>query len=296
MRLPDEGGALRVDKPVGPTSHDVVARARRALDERKIGHAGTLDPFASGLLLLCVGPSTRLSEYLTDLPKTYEATALLGRSTDTLDPEGEVVEEDEAWREVDAGAVREALEALSGDQDQVPPQYSAKKVEGERMYRKARRGERVTLEPARVRIHELELVELRLPRLRFRVRCSSGTYVRSLARDLARELGTSGHLVELRRTRIGALDVADAVPADDLERPERVAEAWIPPARAVAHLPAVRIDAERAARMAHGQAVSAEMQGVPPATPVAVLLDDDLVAVAEREGDRLRPRKVFPSG
>lgn len=285
---------LPVDKPAGPTSHDVVGRARRALDERRIGHSGTLDPFAGGLLLLCVGAATRLSEYLTELDKTYEATVLLGRGTDTLDRDGETVERDEVWRDLDAEAIRGALGALTGELSQVPPQFSAKKVEGERMYRKARRGERVALEPVLVRVHELELVELDLPRLRIGVRCSSGTYVRSLARDLADQLGTCGHLIELRRTRIGDFRVEDAVSLDDLDRPERVEAAWISPARAVAHLPSVRVDPERAAKMAHGQAVPADdPDPIPESTPAAALLDGTLVAMVEREGDRIRPRKVF---
>lgn len=285
---------LSVDKPAGPTSHDVVSRARRVLDEGRIGHTGTLDPFASGLLLLCVGVATRLSEYLTELDKEYEAVAVLGEGTDTLDPEGEVTGRDEEWRGLEAGEIRSALGSLVGQIEQVPPQFSAKKVGGEAMYRKARRGERVRLEPVRVVVHELELVELELPRIRFRVRCSRGTYVRALARDAAAVLGTHGHLAELRRTAIGGFRVEGAVPVDDLERPERVRNAWTSPARAVAHLPSVQVDAEAAARLAHGQEVKVTGPGEAGGSgPLVALLDGTLVAVTERSGGRLRPRKVF---
>lgn len=290
------GGVLPVDKPTGPTSHDVVARCRRVLDEGRIGHTGTLDPFASGLLLLCVGVATRLSEYLTDLDKVYEAVAVLGRETDTLDPDGRVVERDEEWRGLDEGSVRAAFRALTGEIDQVPPQYSAKKVDGEAMYRKARRGERVRLDPARVEVRELELVEIDLPRIRFRVRCSAGTYVRALIRDAADALGTCGHLSELRRTAVGGFRVENALPMEALERPARVRDAWIVPARAVAHLPSVDVDSDTAARLAHGQAVKVPSTGSSRDThsvPVVALLDGTLVAVTERTGDRIQPRKVF---
>ena len=293
------GGILPVDKPVGPTSHAVVGRARTALGTRKIGHSGTLDPFASGLLLLCVDAATRLSEYLTGLDKTYEATMRLGQRTDTLDPEGEIVEEDEAWKDLDEETVRQVLSGFVGEIRQVPPQYSAKKVEGEAMHRKARRGERVELDPVTLRIHSMELVETDLPRVRFRTRCSSGTYIRALARDLGAALGSCAHLLELRRTEIGRFGVEDAVALEDLGDPERVREAWISPRDALAHLPSVRVDASEARRLAQGQGVawpaSEEDVGLPEgdSVPVAVEWNDALVAVGERRGSALEPRKVF---
>lgn len=287
------GEVLLVDKPAGPTSHDVVARARRILGERKVGHTGTLDPFASGLLVLCVGAATRLAEYLSDLEKTYEAHAVFGERTDTLDPEGEVVERDEAWRRLDRERVETALGALAKVAEQVPPQFSAKKVGGEAMYRKARRGERVDLPAVPVRISDLELLDLDLPRVRFRMRCSSGTYVRAVARDLAASLGTCGRLEELRRTAIGDFRVSDAVPADRLDDLERKEGARRSPADALAHLPMLDVPASDARRMAHGQGVETAPDGVPEGVPVATLADGVLIAVAERSGTRLRPRKVF---
>lgn len=287
------GGVLPVDKPAGPTSHDLVARARAALDSRKIGHTGTLDPFASGLLLLCVGAATRLAEYLTSLEKTYVAVARLGEGTDTLDPEGRVVERTETWSGLDAARIRDALARFRGRTEQVPPQFSAKKVGGEAMYARARRGERVELAPVPVEIHEAELLEADLPRVRFRIRCSSGTYVRALARDLGEALGEPAHLVELRRTGIGPFRVDDAVAADELEDPGAVAAAWIEPARALSHLPAVELTEDEARRVAHGQAIRRD-DGAPPGPgTVALLVEGRLAAVAESGEGTLRPRKVF---
>lgn len=287
------GGVLPVDKPVGPTSHDVVARARSALDTGKVGHTGTLDPFASGLLLLCVDGATRLSEYLTALDKSYVAVARLGERTDTLDPEGTVVERSETWSGVDPTRIEEALIGFTGRTEQVPPQFSAKKVGGEPMYALARRGERVDLEPVPVQIHEAELLEVDLPRFRFRVRCSSGTYVRALARDLGRALGEPAHLTELRRTGIGSFRVEDAVPAGTLDDAAALDAAWIDPARALGHLPSVALSAEEARRVAHGQAI--HRGNAPPSDTgsVALLHDGRLAAVAEAVDGSLRPRKVF---
>ncbi len=290
MSLP-AAGVLPVDKPAGPTSHDVVARARRALGVRRVGHSGTLDPFATGLLLLCVGPATRLSEYLTDLDKTYEATARLGVRTQTDDPEGDVVDEDEAWRGLERADVESAMEAFRGPIEQVPPVYSAKKVGGEAAHRKARRGETVRLEPSAVVIHALEVTGMELPELRFRVRCSSGTYVRALARDLAAALGTGAHLTALRRTRVGSFAVEDALSLEALDNPSAVARALMTPARALDHLPRVEVTPEEAGRLGHGQ--SLEGAGVPEGRPVRVVLDGELVAVAEARGGALEPRKVF---
>lgn len=286
-------GALLVDKPPGPTSHDVVAQARIALDLKRIGHTGTLDPFASGLLILCLGTSTRIAQYLSDMDKTYEATARLGVSTTTDDLEGEIVKEDPEWRGLDEPAIREALRDLEERIEQVPPQYSAKKVGGEPMYRKARRGESVPLDPAPVTVHQIGLERLQLPYVSFEVRCSSGTYVRALARDLGEALGAGAHLTELRRTAVGGLRVEGAIQLDALKPGAELGAAHLSPARALAHLPTVRVTPEEAARLAQGQAVTPEHGAVPEADPIAVLQGDRLVAVAYGAGDALRPRKVL---
>ncbi len=290
-------GVLPVDKPVGPTSHDVVAIARRGLGMRRIGHTGTLDPFASGLLLLCVGASTRLAEYLTGLDKVYEATVRLGRATDTHDRTGAVTEEDTRWEELGVEEVRAAAGGLTGALLQVPPQFSAKKVGGEAMYRKARRGERVELEPAAVTVHALEVRSFAPPLVELRVVCSSGTYIRALARDLGRSLGTGAHLLELRRTRIGRFDVADALTPDELSDRTTIAEALIPPEGAVAHLPPVHLDRDAADRLANGRTVEVAEAAWPAGSsgggPVAVFADGALVAIGVRAAPGLRPVKVF---
>ncbi len=278
-----------MDKPEGPTSHDVVQVARRALGERRIGHTGTLDPFASGLLLLCVGRWTRLAQYLTGLDKTYEAVAELGVSTDTEDREGKVLERTSAWAGLTSEAVESAAEGLRGDILQTPPAFSAKKVDGVAAHRRARRGEVVDLAPQRVTVHELVVTEMDLPRVRIRVRCSSGTYVRSLARDLGRALGVGAHLVGLRRTAAGSITLSRAIPARELDDAGRVARAWISPLEALAHLPRVELDGAEVGAVAHGRPVpAAGADG-----PAVASSGDRLVAVGEVTGSLFRPRKVF---
>jgi tRNA pseudouridine55 synthase len=292
-RLPSSGGVLPVDKPEGPTSHDVVARVRRTLGERRIGHTGTLDPFASGLLVLCLGPATRLSEYLTGMDKRYEAVVRLGQRTLTHDTESPVLEEDDAWRGLDRARVEHALGPLRGTIRQRPPAFSAKKVGGEPAHRKARRGETVDLAEVEVEVSALELLDLELPLARLCVVCSSGTYVRALARDLGEALGVGAHLVELRRTRVGRFRVEDAAQPGSLEDADALLAKLLDPAAAVAHLPSVSIARPDAVRMAQGQTVAAP--GFEADGPVAVLAEGTLVAVATAGDGRLRPRKVFGS-
>lgn len=292
MSPAETGGVLKVDKPEGPTSHDVVAGARRALDTRKIGHTGTLDPFASGLLLLCVGPATRLAEFLSGLDKSYLAKARLGVGTDSHDREGEVVAVREGWRELEAGRIAAELATFRGTSMQRPPVFSAKKVAGEAAHRRARRGEVVELDPVRVEILEAELIDWEPPDMTFRLRCSSGTYVRAVARDLGERLGTGAHLTELRRTAIGPFDLEGAVSGDRIPS-EPPPEAWITPAGALAHLPAVEVDDGGTRLLANGRGIEAPewLRGCDG--PVAVVRKGVLVAVASSEGDTLRPRKVF---
>lgn len=294
-RAADDGwhGVLPLDKPVGPTSHDMVARVRRGLGTRRVGHTGTLDPFASGLLLLCLGPATRLAEYLTALPKRYAAVMRLGSGTDTDDATGQEIRASEAWRELSEPAIRAAFETQVGEILQVPPQYSAKKVAGERMYAAARRGEAIEAEPVRVTIMAIRVLRLDLPDVEFEVDCSSGTYIRAIARDVGEALGVGGHLSELRRTRVGRFDVGEALPSDLLDDHQAARERLVSPAAAVAHLPSRRLDERELTAIGHGQAVAAG-GGLPMGGSVA-LLDPagELAAIAERQGDVLRPRKVF---
>lgn len=285
-------GVLLVDKPPGPSSHDIVREARARLDLRRVGHAGTLDPFASGLLILCLGPSTRISQYLSAMDKSYLATARLGVSTSTHDLEGEVVEESFLWRELDESTVRDALETFQGPIRQVPPRYSAKKVRGAAAYRRARRGEAVRLDPVAVQVHEIGRIRCSLPVVTFAVRCSSGTYIRALARDLGKTLGTGAHLTALKRTAVGSMSVRHALPAGELDG-DIPSAAHLSAARALAHLPAVHVAAEEAARLACGQAIEPTLEPVPEADPVMALERGALVAIGVGRGGVLRPRKVF---
>jgi tRNA pseudouridine55 synthase len=240
--MPD--GLLLIDKPSGITSHDAVARVRRILGVKKVGHAGTLDPMATGLLVMGVGRGTRLLRFLGDSPKLYEGTGLLGVETTTLDAEGEVVSERPV--EVTEPRLREALARLEGDIEQIPPAYSAVKVDGERLYRAARRGEAVAAPIRTVRVYAFNLRRFDPPRFDFRVRCSGGTYVRSLVADVGTGLGCGAHLVALRRTGVGAFRVEEARPPDEPGPP-------LPLERAVAHLAAVDVTAEEAAAASHGR-------------------------------------------
>ena len=286
-------GVLPVDKPAGPTSHDVVASARRALKLRRIGHTGTLDPFATGLLLLCLGTATRLAEYLTGMDKTYEGVARLGIRTDTLDGTGAASAEDERWRELGEAAVREAFAAEAGTRLQQPPAFSAKKVAGRRAYELARAGEAVLPDPVEVTIRRIAVEAVDGPLVRFSLTCSSGTYVRAVARDVGERLGVGAHLTELRRTAIGSFDVGRAVPLERLEDADAVRRAVLPPLDALADLPAADIDAGSLARIRNGQAVRVPGGAGREGGVVAVSSGGVLVAVARRDGDLLRPTKVF---
>lgn len=284
---------LPVDKPEGPTSHDVVHAARKALGERRIGHTGTLDPFASGLLLLCVGRATRLAEYLSSLEKTYEAVALLGTSTDTYDRDGQTVEIRNGWEELTSADLEAVLARFRGEIEQMPPIYSAKKIAGVAAHRRVRRGEEVSLASARVSIHSLEITAVELPRVGFRVRCSTGTYVRSLAHDVGEALGVGAHLVSLRRTAMESLAVERAVSIHALTDAHAVAEAALHPLQALEHLPTLDVDAVAAARLSHGGTVPFECDGDHPPGPIAVSHNGALLAIGESSGGVLHPRKVF---
>ncbi len=297
MDLPPSGGLLLVDKPAGPTSHDVVAAARRALGTRRVGHTGTLDPFATGLLVLCVGRATRLVEFVTGLPKRYLATVRLGERTTTDDLDGEVEAASDAWRALGRAGVESALASFRGPMRQVPPRYSAKKVAGEAAHYRARRGENVALAPVAVEVLSLELVRWEPPEIDLDVRCSAGTYVRALARDLGETLGTGAHLVALRRTEVGSLRAEAALDPERLGEPDVVRDAWIAPLAALVHLPRIQVGPEDASRLALGQSVLLPSEAPVPVpalgTPLAVAWGEELVAVAERAGDQLQPRKVF---
>jgi tRNA pseudouridine55 synthase len=271
-------GVLLIDKPQGMTSHDVVAAVRRALGGVRTGHAGTLDPFATGLLLVLVGRATKSQRQLMELPKRYETLAQLGALSSTGDTEGEITR---------TGRIPPDPPQLpTGEVRQRPPAYSAVKIEGERAYRRARRGEVVTPAPRPVEIRELEIVEAAVPDLRFRATVSAGTYVRSLARDIGAKLGCGAHLTALRRTAVGPLLLVDAV------APESVSQAALQDAALlVAHLPRRQVDMKEREAVLHGRSIPSD----PTASGrrlTAVFAGDELLAVAEPVGELLKPRVV----
>jgi tRNA pseudouridine55 synthase len=289
-------GILNLYKPPGPTSHDCIARVRRILQTRRVGHAGTLDPLASGVLVIGVGNGTRILEYLQGLPKTYRARLVLGVETDTQDITGTRL------RELDASAITQEqflgeLARFQGEIWQVPPMVSALKVGGKKLYELARRGETVDREPRPVTVYSREALSFS-PGTRaeaeFRVSCSAGTYVRTLCHDLGLALGTGAALSGLEREAVGPFRWADAVPLDQLT-PSTPLQ---PLAEALAHLPPATIGQRDAERLAHGQFIPAP-EGVPDG-PVRVLdAGGDLLAVATVRGHGesrlLTPDKVFVS-
>jgi len=275
---------LLVDKPAGMTSHDVVALARRVLRERRIGHHGTLDPFATGLLVLLVGRATRLAPWLAGEPKVYRCTIRFGAETDTDDLQGSVVREAPLPRVED---VLEGVRHLTGELHQVPPSYSAKQVEGVRAYDAARRGTALELAPVSVRVDEW-VVEASTPeQLVARITCGGGTYIRALARDLGRLAGSAAHLTDLRRLSSGPLRVEDAVTIDRLRDGEAPLRSPMP---ALAHMDTVTLDGAGALEIAHGRAIAATST----AENAALLAPDGVViGIAERRGDRWMPRVVL---
>lgn len=288
-------GVLVVDKPIGLTSHDVVQVIRRGTGIRRAGHTGTLDPRASGVLVVLIGPAVRLSEYVSASDKRYQATIRLGSSTDTYDSEG-VITSSASIEDITEDMFTEALGHFIGEIEQTPPPYSAVKVQGRKAYDMAREGEEFELEPRMIHVYSLDVLEWAPPEVVIDVYCSSGTYVRSLANDLGKELGTGAHLVGLRRTKSGRFTLRDAVP---LRRLQEAFDAgnWyrflIPAAEALADWPMIELDADEVELVRHGHRIPAspEMKGLAR----GVSQQGDLVALLEidDETQEWQPRKVF---
>lgn len=250
-------GFLVIDKPAGISSHDVVRRVRRACGIRRVGHAGTLDPLATGLLPVAIGDATRLIEYFADREKGYSATMLLGSETDTQDSEGEVLATGD-WQSVDADRIEQALTAFRGEIDQVPPMYSALKKDGVPLYRLARQGVDVERPARRMTIHSLQMTRFAPPEVDFDVICSKGTYVRTLCHDIGRNLGCFGHMTSLRRFLHGRFDLSMAVSLEQVEQADsgQLEELLLDPLEALGDLPRFSIDGEPYARL---------LNGIPPA-------------------------------
>lgn len=314
-------GILIIDKPAGLTSHDVVARVRRILRERRVGHTGTLDPFATGVLVLLLGRATRLAQFLSGANKEYEAVIRFGYATETGDCEGvphsknedgPIVETVPDWS---AQEIEAALASHRGEMEQVPPMYSAKKVKGKKLYELARRGLEIERAAVRVKIHALEALQGLGPPLRrnedgtrdmrVRVLCSAGTYVRTLAESIGASLGVGAHLAALRRTRAGEFSLEEAITLEELERQTQAADAvgaervLISLNAALSWMPSVHLTSEAAQRARHGVAVrlgDRAEEKYEDGQTVRVLDElGDLIAVAfvDAASGALRPRIVL---
>mgnify|MGYP001029587195 FL=1 len=288
-------GVLVVDKPIGLTSHDVVQIIRRGTGIRRAGHTGTLDPRASGVLVVLIGPAVRLSEYVSASDKRYQATIRLGTSTDTFDSEGRITAS-ASPDSISEQRFEEALSQFIGEIQQVPPPYSAIKVQGKKAYEMAREGEEVELAPRTIHVYSLELLEWTPPEAVIDVFCSSGTYVRSLANDLGTALGCGAYLTGLRRTKSGRFTLRDAVPLRRLQESFSSGDWYrylIPAAEALGDWPMVELDGDQVELIRHGHRV--------PALPGAngwvrgVSQQGDLVALMELDeaANEWQPRKVF---
>ena len=303
-------GALVIDKPPGLTSHDVVVRARRILRERRVGHTGTLDPFATGVLIVLLGRATRLAQFLSGVDKEYEAIIRLGYSTDTGDRTGNPIPgpivKPDTWTETEIEA---ALQSLRGDIEQVPPMYSAKKVDGRKLYELARRGETIERPSIHVRVYEFaairpggQLIKDNLDGtfdLHTRVSCSSGTYVRTLAEDFGKRLYVGAHLAELRRTRVGDFSIDQAITLDDLKihfGEESIGAVLVPPGAALSQLPFVHLTPEDVSRANHGREVKVADSNWSDGENVRMCDgDNELVAVGRYDANTnsLHPRVVL---
>lgn len=292
-------GVLVVDKPVGLTSHDVVQVVRKGTNIRRAGHTGTLDPRASGVLVILVGPAVRLSEYVSASDKRYQAVVRLGATTDTYDADGRILSTAPVDKITEA-QFEEALQSFVGEIEQVPPPYSAVKVKGRKAYDMARNGEEVDLAPRRIKVYSLELLEWAPPEAVVDVYCSSGTYVRSLAHDLGEKLGCGAHLIGLRRTKSGRFTLRDAVPLNRLREAFEDGNWYqylIPAAEALSDWPVIELGQDQMDAIRHGHRIPATEDDHSASHTMArgVSEQGELVALLEIVPDtnEWQPKKVF---
>ena len=292
---PAQTGVLVIDKAKGPTSHDVIASLRRLLQLRRIGHCGTLDPLASGVLVVCLGRYTRLNRWLSGADKEYEAEICLGAVSATGDAEGPIRHQADC-ASPDVENVVQALCGFTGVIDQIPPAHSAVKVAGVRSYKRARRGDEVALKPRRVHIHAMELLSYDFPRLRVRIHCSAGTYIRSLAADLGEALATGAYLAELRRLRAGGLGLDKALTLDQVARLSRagqIEKALVHPRLALSELAAVELNEGKLVDFVHGKAIEYPTGAGPREVCAVFDAAQTLFGLARWEQGALRPLCVL---
>ncbi len=299
-RSPGLDGILLIDKAAGWTSHDVVAKCRNITGQRRTGHTGTLDPAATGLLVLCLGKATRLVEYMSGQDKEYEGEIALGATTDTDDAEGTILTEAPV-PDIDDARLRELERQFTGAIDQVPPAYSAVKVDGTRAYAVARKGGELELAPRPVVVHSLELELRREGRMGIRIVCGSGTYVRSLARDIGAALGCGAHLAHLRRTRNGPFHIDEALTVEDLQRAvdaEQLEDVLRASDEGVMNMDAAIVANERGRFLANGQAIQVRTEPWRPSEQARIYrIDGRFVGVGLVDNDgALRPVKVLDQG
>ncbi len=291
-------GILNMHKAIGMTSHDVVARVRKLIKQRRVGHTGTLDPAASGVLPICVGQATRMAEYLSESGKAYEATITLGVVTDTYDAEGTVLRTANTDG-ITLDNLQMALSSFIGQQQQIPPRYSAIKIQGQPAYKRVRAGEEIELAARSVEITELRLLRWNSPQLTLAIECSKGTYIRSLAYDLGEKLGCGAHMSGLVRTRSGPFTLADSITLEQLAEAveqQTVSHLLFPADKAVQHLPQLFIDDETVKHVLHGNAFQHNIQAN-EADALARVYDSAhhflALATWDAEQQRWQPKKVF---
>jgi tRNA pseudouridine55 synthase len=294
-------GLLNINKPKGLTSHDVVAHIRKLSGQRKVGHTGTLDPMATGVLLVCVGQATRLIEYLMSGRKQYRATIQFGKTTNTLDADGEILTENDA-SDLTQTKLKNIVPQFQGTLQQIPPIFSAIKKNGQPLYKQARAGQQVEVEPRTVTVYKLTWVDWNPPNLTLDISCSSGTYIRSLARDIGEAAGTGAHLAQLTRTANGSWHIDDAVSLNQLEQ---AGDNWRKflhqPDQGIAHLPQVILDGEAVEHIRHGRQIPANLTTMPPTgdkielarayTPAGEFIA--ILKLVESDGNIWQPKKVF---
>jgi tRNA pseudouridine55 synthase len=292
-------GILNINKTTGMTSHDVVVSIRRLLKQKRVGHAGTLDPAASGVLPICIGKGTRVAEYLSESGKAYRAEIVFGVETDTYDSEGAIVRTASA-ADLTRAQIEQALQHFTGQQMQLPPRYSAIKLQGQPAYKLARAGEDITLKPRPITIYRLEVINWLAPRLTLAVECSKGTYIRSLAHDIGEQLGCGAYLAALVRTRSGPFSLAESITLEQLagavaeDNGQRAAHFLYPPDIALQQYPALRLDDVTVERVLHGNAFTYDEHTHAELARVYDMAGRFL-AIASWDGkrDMWQPKKVF---
>ncbi len=293
-------GILNINKATGMTSHDVVATIRKILKQKRVGHAGTLDPAASGVLPICIGQGTRVAEYLSESGKAYQADILFGIVTDTYDSEGSIIRTANTVN-LTLASIKETLPHFLGSQMQYPPRYSAIKIQGQPAYKRARAGEELSLAARPITITSLEILAWEPPRLTLAIECSKGTYIRSLAYDLGEKLACGAHLAALIRVRSGPFTLSESITLEQLTdavTTGTVAERLFPPDFALQPYPAIQLDAATAARVLHGNPFPYNLTPPPASPPTLARIYDpnnNFLAIAEWRPDQnlWQPKKVF---